>query len=362
MERALKGPVSAALASAALFGLGTPLAKLLLKDITPVGLAGILYLGVFAGLGLFSAGRAILGSGKKGHTEEKGARLGGKDLPWLLGAVLCGGVAGPILLMLGLGRTAGFASSLLLNFEGAATAVIAVLLFEENAGRRVWLALGTMTAAGVLLTWNPESGRLDPAGPAMILGAMFCWGLDNNLTRHISDKDPLEIARIKGLAAGIISLSLALSLGMPGPRPLSIAWGLLVGALSYGLSLVLFIRALRDLGAFRTGALFSLGPFLGAVGAFGILGERPGWTAVPAGALMILGVFLIAGEKHGHRHRHERLTHSHPHTHGDLHHLHSHGGDVREPHRHEHRHEDIEHIHGHWPDVHHRHGHGKKLS
>src|SRR5512135_2838134 len=207
-------PVPAVLIAAVLFGLSTPLAKILLADMAPVALAGLLYLGVFAGLGL----TAVLRKTRPGSRPAREASLERKDVPWLAGAVLAGGVAGPIALLAGLNRISGFSASLLLNFEAVATAAIAVLVFGENAGRRLWSALALMTAAGVLLSWNTAQGRISAEGPVLVVLAMVCWGIDNNLTRHIADKDPVQIARIKGLAAGIVSTAAAFALGR-GFRP-----------------------------------------------------------------------------------------------------------------------------------------------
>jgi drug/metabolite transporter (DMT)-like permease len=350
-------PVVAVLLSAILFGVSTPLAKPLLRDISPVALAGLLYLGVFLGLTIYSW-TAKAAAGRHGPSPERQeARLEKKDLPWLAGAVVAGGIIGPICLMAGLSRVSGFSASLLLNFEGLATAFIAVFLFKEYAGRRIWLALAMMTAAGVLLSWNPGSGGFSPGGTILIILAMAGWGLDNNLTRHISDKDPVEIARVKGLVAGAVSTATAFILGQgfrPGPAA---AFGLLIGAGCYGLSLVLFIRALKGLGAFRTGAFFSLGPFVGSLAALVLLKDTLRWPMAAAGLLMLFAAALIVNERHVHAHRHPRTIHSHSHGHGDLHHVHVHEGPVREPHTHEHVHEGIEHAHSHWPDTHHRHGH-----
>lgn len=342
--------------AAVFFGLSAPLAKLLLEDIPPVALAGLLYLGAFSGLALYATVRRLFAA-RRGPTVRD-LPLRRKDLPWLAGAILTGGVAGPILLMAGLERTSGVAASLLLNLEGIATASIAVLFFREPSGRRTWAAASAMALAGALTAWSPERGAFDAFGPLLVLGAMICWGLDNNLTRNISDRDPVLIAGIKGLVAGGFSLGLAAALGeglSPGP---AVILALVVGAICYGFSLVLFILSLRRLGAFRTGTLFSLAPFVGAAASIPILGEPLGRNLVPAAALMAAGVILIAGEKHAHSHRHSRVTHVHGHVHGDLHHGHGHPAGVPEPHCHEHTHEETDHVHGHWPDTHHRHGHG----
>lgn len=350
-------PLVAVLASAVLFGASTPLAKLLLGGIPPVALAGLLYAGAFLGLAVYrgATGCARCWSRSQGRAGE--APLEKRDLPWLAGAILSGGIGAPILLMLGLSRVTGFAGSLLLNFEAAATALIAVLLFRENAGRRVWAALALMTAGGVFLSWNSGQGRLELSGPLLVLAAMAGWGLDNNLTRQISDKDPVQIAMVKGIVSGAFSLGLAFALGQGISPELPVLAGLTVGALGYGLSLVLFIKGLKGLGAFRAGALFSIAPFAGALASILVLGDRvrPGMAA--AGLLMAAAVVLVVREKHAHAHHHDRMTHSHAHVHSDLHHVHAHEGDVREPHLHGHIHEETDHFHGHWPDSDHRHGH-----
>ena len=350
-------PLVAVLASAVLFGASMPLAKLLLGGIPPVALAGLLYAGAFLGLAVYrgAAGFARRRSRSQGSAGE--APLEKRDLPWLAGAILSGGIGAPILLMLGLSRVTGFAGSLLLNFEAAATALIAVFLFRENAGRRVWAAIALMTAGGVLLSWNSGQGRLELAGPLLVLAAMAGWGLDNNLTRQISDKDPVQIAMVKGLVSGAFSLGLAFALGQGVSPELPVLAGLAVGALGYGLSLALFIKGLKGLGAFRAGALFSIAPFAGALVSILVLGDRvrPGLAA--AGLLMAAAVFLVVRDRHAHAHHHDRMTHSHAHIHSDLHHDHAHEGDVREPHLHGHVHEGTDHFHGHWPDSDHRHGH-----
>jgi drug/metabolite transporter (DMT)-like permease len=336
--------------SALLFGLSSPIAKLLLKDIDPIILAGLLYLGAFSGLFLYAL---LTGRGAKPAEAE---RLRKKDLPWLLGAVIAGGAIAPICQMLGLDRISGFSVSLLLNLEGAATAVIAVLIFRENAGRRLWLALLCMTAAGVFLSWSPEQGRFNVTGPLLILLAVVCWGIDNNLTRQISERSPIQITCVKGLVGGTVSLAVGLMLGMKTPWGLSLLYALLLGAMSYGLSLVFFIKALKGLGSSRTGVFFSLGPFIGALASIVILKEWAGWVMLPAFLLMVLGVWLVINEKHVHAHTHPAVTHTHAHKHDDLHHLHEHHG-VPEDKAHEHTHAELNHSHAHWPDSQHRHTH-----
>ena len=345
-------PLTFVIISASLFGAGLPLAKLLVSDVPPVTLAGLLYIGAFAGLLLYSLGRQ-----RMAPAHSKAAPLGKKDWPWLAGAVLTGGVLGPILLMTGLSLVSGFTASLLSNLEGVATAVIAVWIFRENVGRRLWVALACMTLAGVFLAWDPALGEFTMLGPLLIVSAMICWGIDNNLTRSISDKDPIQIARIKSLVGGITSLSIALALGLRVPPGYAIALALLVGSFSYGISLVFFIKALQGLGSSRTGALFGLSPFIGAVVSLVILREWIGWIMFPAAGLMILGAWLVYNERHSHEHPHEAVTHIHLHSHSDPHHRHGHSAAVQDPHTHEHTHVEWVHAHAHWPDTHHRHAH-----
>ena len=346
-----KKPILYILISASLFGLSSPLAKLLLKDISPITLAGLLYLGAFLGLFLYSL------VAKKKSSGSKIQQLGKRDLPWLLGAILAGGVIAPISQMIGLNLISGFSVSLLLNMEGVATAIIAVFFFRENTGKRLWFALLCMTVAGIFLSWNPEQSKFNIAGPLLILLAVVCWGIDNNLTRQISDRNPVQITYIKGLVGGLISISVALILGKPLSWDYRFPLALLLGAMSYGISLVFFIKALAGLGSSRTGAFFSLGPFVGAIASIIILRDWMGWVMFPAMALMGLGAWLISSEKHQHLHTHPAVTHVHMHKHDDMHHLHKHPEGTPEPHSHEHTHEELRHIHAHWPDTQHRHIH-----
>jgi drug/metabolite transporter (DMT)-like permease len=215
-----------------------------------------------------------------------------------------------------------------------------------------------MTAGGVLLSWDPSSGGLSLAGPALLVVAGADWGVDNNLTRRISDRDPVQIAMVKGLVAGSASLALGLALGAGVPAAPGVMYALLLGSLGYGASLVLFVRALRVMGASRTGAFFSMAPFVGAAVALAVLREGLAWAMLPAAALMASGTALIVLERHSHGHAHEATVHTHEHVHGDLHHGHEHPPGTPEPHTHEHEHAPVVHEHPHWPDTHHRHGHG----
>ncbi|CAN5867095.1 DMT family transporter [soil metagenome] len=342
-----------AIASAALFGASTPFAKLLLgSGVSPWLLAGLLYLGSGLGLTLVHLARGVLA------VPAAEAPLRRADLPWLALVVLSGGVIGPLLLMVGLQTTAASTSALLLNLEGLATMAIAWLVFRENVDRRLLLGAAAILAGAVIISWQGGPTGLG-LGALAIAGACLAWGIDNNLTRKLSAADPVQIALIKGLTAGAVNLTLALALGaqMP-PLTTTLAAGL-IGLLGYGVSLVMFVLALRHLGAARTGAYFSTAPFIGAGLAIAMFGEPITMQLVAASALMLLGVALHLMEAHEHSHTHEALAHEHRHTH-DAHHQHEHaaGDPPGEPHSHPHRHTPLTHTHAHYPDLHHRHGHG----
>jgi drug/metabolite transporter (DMT)-like permease len=344
--------IGSALLSAALFGASTPLAKLLLGEVKPLLLAAILYLGSGIGLLGWLALRRIVGR------APHGASLAGSDYLWLTGAIVAGGVIAPVLLVFGLVRTDGSAASLLLNLEGVLTAVIAWVAFRENVDRRVLLGMVAIVAGGVLLSWQelPRAGGF--IGPLLIASACLAWALDNNLTRRVSGGDAATIACLKGLIAGSVNMALAFELGATLPASGVLAAAGFVGFLGYGVSLVLFIVALRHLGTARTGAYFSVAPFFGAALALLVLGEQTTFLFWIAAALMGAGVWLHVAERHEHEHVHEPMEHSHAHVH-DAHHQHGHeqGWDGKEPHTHVHKHGRLAHGHPHYPDLHHRHGH-----
>ena len=354
-ETPQKPPVSGltyALASAVLFGASTPFAKLLLGRIDPVLLAGLLYLG--SGCGLFAWRFFAAVSG----TTVAEARLARADLPWLAGAVLFGGVLAPILLMIGLSMIPGATASLLLNLEGVLTALLAWFVFRENFDRRIALGMATITIGGVILSWEgrPETGM--PWGSFAIAGACLAWGIDNNLTRKVSAGDPVQIAAIKGVGAGIVNLGIAFARGAERPDASTILASGALGLVGYGISLTFFVLALRSLGTARTGAYFSIAPFVGAAISFPLLGELPTLGFFAAAALMAAGVWLHLTERHEHEHIHEPIEHDHLHTH-DAHHQHGHTPEdpAGEPHSHSHRHDVLTHTHAHYPDIHHRHVH-----
>jgi drug/metabolite transporter (DMT)-like permease len=331
-----------------LFGLATPLAKLLLGTIAPAMMAGLLYLGSGGGLLLWRALRG--GAGRE-------APLSRRDLPFLAGAVVAGGILGPLLLMIGLRASPAAPASLLLNLEGVFTALLAWFVFHENFDRRVAAGMAAIVGGGMVLSGS--GGAVPTLAAAAVAGACLCWAVDNNVTQKISAADPLQVAALKGAAAGAVNLAIGLVSGSRVPPPDRLAGALAVGFLGYGVSLALFVLALRHLGTARTGAYFSVAPFIGAAASILILREAPTGRLLLGGALMAVGVWLHLTERHEHEHRHERLTHSHRHRH-DVHHRHEHepGVDPREPHTHEHTHEPLTHRHPHYPDLHHRHRHG----
>lgn len=355
MRRVNLYPIAQALLAAALFGASAPLSKLLLGEVQPVPLAALLYLG--SGFGML-AYRTIQRSSAQGTRKEAGIRRA--DMPWLIGAVLAGGVMAPIILLFSLRTTPAATASLLLNFEGVATTLIAALAFKEAISRRVWGAIAFTTVASILLSWQAGSEWGVSLGALGILLACVLWGIDNNFTRNVSAKDPTAIVMIKGLAAGAFSLALTAILGQPLPRAGVVFAGLLLGAFSYGLSITLFVHAMRGLGAARTSALFGAAPFVGATLSFVLIHESLSVLALIAVPLMILGTLLLVGENHSHAHWHAEIEHDHSHVHDDEHHVHMHTGSKAAPagsHSHLHRHPSLRHEHLHAPDIHHRHGH-----
>lgn len=347
--------IGCALASALLFGASTPFAKLLLGAVSPWLLAAVLYLGSGAGLAIWLLARSLR---VPRASRALAPALDRADLPWLAAAVLSGGVAAPVLLMLGLSLTAASTSALLLNLETVFTALIAWTAFRENAGRRVFAGLAAIVAGGALLAWEQVPRGAGLAGPLLVAAACLAWAIDNNLTRKVSGGDAVLIACLKGLVAGAVNLALALALGASLPAPPVLAAAAALGFAGYGVSLVLFIVALRDLGTARTGAYFSVAPFFGAALSLALVAERATAAFWAAAALMALGVWLHVTERHEHPHTHEPMEHSHAHTH-DAHHVHAHDfpWDGREPHTHAHRHARLVHTHPHDPDLHHRHPH-----
>ncbi len=348
-----KFPIFQALIAASLFGASAPFAKLLLGEIEPVLLASFLYLGSGIGLTIY---KFIQRTGFKISYRE--AEIGKRDWPWLFGATLSGGIAAPIVLLVSLKQTPAATASLLLNFESVATGLIAVLAFKEPMGKRIWSAVFLITLASVLLSMELTAKWGFSLGAVGVLCACVFWGIDNNLTRSISARDPVMIVAIKGTVAGCFSLFIAFLLGNSLPSAFKILLSLALGLFCYGLSIVFFILSMRELGCARTSAYFASAPFIGAGLSFLIFAEPPNTLFVVSLPIMILGAFLLLSEDHFHLHTHFEIEHEHSHHHEDGHHLHEHLGIAKsQTHSHPHKHKDLTHTHPHTPDIHHRHGH-----
>ncbi|MEW6718712.1 MAG: EamA family transporter [Chloroflexota bacterium] len=357
MNRTDITPIFQALLAAFLFGASAPISKLLLAEIEPISLAAFLYLGSGLGLLLFQIFRV---NGSKATNAE--APIKKTDMGWLAGAIIAGGIAAPIILLFGLRDTPGATASLLLNFEGIATTLIAAMVFKEAVGRRAWWAIFAITIASILLSLNLNEEWGISWGAVAILAACVFWGIDNNFTRNISAKNPISIVMIKGLVAGSFSLILTMILGNWLPDLGTAIKAMLLGSLSYGLSITLFIRAMRGLGAARTSALFGTAPLAGVALSFWLLQESVTMMFLVALPLMIVGALLLVYEEHGHNHIHEAITHEHLHRHDDEHHNHTHDeAEFGLTHSHRHKHGGFEHAHHHMPDIHHRHTHASEV-
>ncbi len=334
------------LGAALLFGLSTPVAKLLLPGSGPFLVAGLLYVGSAAGF--------LLLGGLAPHTAE--ARLRRADLPLLAGVTLAGGVVAPVLLMLGLSRLDGTSAALLLNLELPFTIALAVGIFGESLSTREVGGAAAILAGGVLLATGGAGGRPDVVGALGVAGATLGWAIDNNLSQRLSLRDPVAVVRVKALVAGTVNLALGFALGERLPAGGPLAGILVTGLFGYGVSVVLHMLAMRELGAARQGAIFASAPFAGALAAIPILGERLSAREGIAGAVMAAGVAVILRTRHGHVHTHEPLSHDHLHVH-DEHHAHEHDAPVAGSHSHPHVHAPLTHDHEHTPDAHHRHEH-----
>jgi drug/metabolite transporter (DMT)-like permease len=346
-----------AIGAAALFGVSVPLAKRLGLDEVPLVGTALLY----GGAGLALGATLLLDRLRPRRPREPALRR--EDLPLLASVIGLGGLLGPVLQLGGLARTTASAASLLLNLEVVFTVLVAVVAFREHLGRGQAGAAALVVAGASWLSWasaTATSGGSSALGAAMVAGACLAWAIDNNLTQRLSARDPRAVTCAKGLGAGSCAALLATATGAHWPAAKTVALGLALGAVGYGSSLVLYVRALRGQGAARTGTLFATAPFVGALVSFGLLGERPHLHHLGAGALMALGVMLLLREQHSHEHLHEAIEHDHLHRH-DEHHQHAHdGSEGPEPHSHRHRHQPLRHVHAHVPDLHHRHEHPKQ--
>lgn len=342
MKLPFAAPAAWCILAAALFGASTPVARALLGGMGPITLAGLFYLG------------AALGTAPWALTGHAPAERRRADLPRLLAAVAFGGVIGPVLVLLGLRAAPAASVALWLNLEAPATAILGWALFKEHVDRRTWAAAALVWAASVLLASPAGFGGWSSA--LLVAGGCFAWGLDNNLTAVIAGYTPAQTTFVKGLGAGLFNLALGLLVeGVPASAPL-VGIAILVGVLSYGASIVLYVAGAQQLGATRAQMFFATAPFLGVALAWMLLGEPVLHAQLGAGALMVGALALLFGERHAHAHTHEPLQHTHWHRHDDGHHEHGHDS-VKGWHCHQHEHGALTHAHAHRPDLHHRHGH-----
>lgn len=333
-----------ALLAALFFGASAPVSKLLLGDVPPVLMAAFLYLGSGTGISLIKLYQRLT-------SRQKEAGIKPPDVLWLAGAIISGGILAPIILMISLKNTLASTASLLLNFEGVGTTLIALFFFHESISRRALAAIFAITLASIFLSTNFQGGFGFSVGALGILLACFLWGVDNNFTRNIAAKDPLTIVAWKGLVAGSFSLILGLVLSQQLPALTTILSILLLGFISYGLSTMLFIYSMRGLGAARTSALYGTAPLAGVLLSILIFHDPITFLFGIAAVLMIAGALLLANEEHAHFHIHMPVVHEHIHAHEDFH-----AHDEKDiTHSHEHAHPQTEHEHGHMPDIHHRH-------
>ena len=337
--------IAQALLAALFFGASAPISKLLLGDVPPILMAALLYLGSGIGISLIKLYQRLTS-----HQKEAGIKS--PDIKWLMGAIISGGILAPIILMISLKNTPASTASLLLNFEGVGTTLIALFFFRESISRRALAAIAAITLASIFLSTNFQGGFSFSLGALGILLACFLWGVDNNLTRNIAAKNPLTIVAWKGLVAGSCSLILGLLLGQQLPALGTILSILLLGFISYGLSTMLFIYSMRGLGAARTSALYGTAPLAGVLLSILIFKDPITLLFGVAAILMVAGALLLANEEHAHFHIHMPVVHEHIHQHDDD--FHAHSAD-KETHSHEHEHPQTEHEHGHMPDIHHRH-------
>jgi drug/metabolite transporter (DMT)-like permease len=358
MTKTKRSAILFAILAAALFGISAPFAKLLLVKIPPTLMAALLYFGAGMGMVLINSFRRL------GRYERTEARLSRKEMPYIISMILLD-IAAPILLMIALTLTTSANASLLNNFEIVATSLIALLFFKEAIGRRLWLAIALITLSTMILSIEDASSFKFSIGSIFVILACLCWGLENNCTRMLSLKDPLQIVGIKGLGSGTGSLLIALLLKQNSTDILYIGLALLLGFFAYGLSIYFYIRAQRELGAARTSAYYAVAPFIGVILSIMIFRQKITAAFVAALLIMIVGAYFAAIEYHRHYHVHEAVTHTHRHTHDDQHHTHQHekgkidaGEDTSdEDHSHVHTHESTEHTHKHTPDLHHTHRH-----
>jgi len=342
--------IGMAVLAAILYGINAPFAKILLEEIPATLMAALMYLGAGAGMLLINIIKVI----KKHDNRE--ARITKKEIPSVIGMILLD-IAAPILLMLGLSLTNAANVSLLNNFEIVATTLIALLVYKEMVGTRMWIAIFLITIASFILSIEDFSSISISLGSLFVILACICWGFENNLTRVLSEKDPMQVVVIKGFGSGFGALIIAFFAGAFTGSFIYIIMALLLGFVAYGLSIFFYVRAQRDLGAARTSIYYAAAPFVGVLASWIVLKESVSISFGIALVIMIIGTSLAVLEKHRHTHTHDSMQHEHRHIHDDSHHNHIHSDLHEIEHSHKHSHEEMEHKHSHSPDLHHKHRH-----
>ncbi|MDF2820487.1 MAG: conserved rane protein of unknown function [Clostridiales bacterium] len=343
-------PIFMAILAATLYGISAPISKLLLIKIPPTLMAALLYLG--AGIGMLTV-NIIKVLSKKRRIEAKMTK---NELPYIVSMIILD-IGAPIFLMLGLSKTISANASLLNNFEIVATSLVALFVFKEAIGKRMWIAISLITLSSIVLSVKDFSSFSFSIGSIYVIIACLCWGFENNCTRMLSLKDPLQIVVVKGLGSGIGSLIISIMLKEYSNNILYIFFALLLGFVAYGLSIFFYIKAQRVLGAARTSTYYATAPFIGVLISWIWLHESITASFLIALAIMIIGAYFAVTENHKHIHIHAEDSHEHKHSHDDDHHNHIHIPEVEGEHSHEHIHDAIEHKHTHTPDLHHRHTH-----
>ncbi|AEG60988.1 DMT family transporter [Desulforamulus ruminis] len=342
--------IFSAILAAVLFGVSSPVSKMLLTEIPPALMAALLYLGAGIGISFISLLRQVRAR------EQREAKITRKEIPFVLAMIVLD-IAAPVFLMVGLTLTTAANASLLNNFEIVATSLIALFLFKESIGRRLWIAIALITLSSMILSVKDLHSFSFSLGSVFVLLACICWGFENNCTRMLSLKNPMQVVIIKGFGSGLGSLLIALWLKeQPGPMGY-ILTALLLGFFAYGLSIFFYVSAQRELGAARTSAYYAIAPFVGVGFSFLLLRETPTASFGLALLIMIAGAYFASTEKHEHIHAHPFISHEHRHSHADGHHHHVHDEPVTGEHSHLHTHEELVHVHSHTPDIHHVHAH-----
>lgn len=276
-----------ALLAAVLYAAGSPFSKVLLSYIPPAEMAACLYLGAGMGMGILGMLKIKLGY----TTDEKS--LEKKDIPYTAGMIFLD-IAAPVFLMIGLNRTTAANASLLNNFEIVATAFAALLVFGEKVSKDLWIAISLITISSIILTVENSSGLSFSIGSLFVLLACLCWGIENNCTRMLSGKNPIQIVIIKGMGSGLGSLVLALLLREPIAGIFFVCCALVLGFISYGLSIFFYVRAQRELGAAKTSTYYAVVPFISVILSCLIFRELPDITFFIAFIIMVAGTYYAS--------------------------------------------------------------------